>query len=173
MRESLKIFFSDSENVRTFASVMIGNNNILCTATLCGDTAKVADLSSHITLKPHSYYTGATDLSESSVRFFFLSENISTKTNVATKTNQREAQRPRGVVNHHIVHNSSVALKYVCGMSREASDYTSIISLVLPRNLVKKPLKGLPERAGKARTRGAVEIRMLAHKVTCNACKLS
>lgn len=138
---------------------------------LCGTPSESEGFGSTHT-PPHRHYTDATDHSESSVRFFFYQNSFSTETTVATKTNQREAQRPRGEVNHHIVHNSSVAYKYVCGMSREASDYTSI-SLVLPRNLVKKPLKGLSERTGKARTRGAVEIRMLAHKVSCNACKLS
>ena len=145
--------------------------DILCNATLCGTPSKSEGFcSTHTT--PHRTYTDATDLSESSVRFFFYQNSISTETTVAAKIKQREAQRPRGEVNHHIVHNYSVAPKHVCGMSREASDYTSI-SLVLPRNLVKKPLKGLSERTGKARTRGAVEIRMLAHKVSCNACKLS
>lgn len=138
---------------------------------LCGTPSESEGFgSTHTT--PHRTYTDATDQSESSVRSFFYQNLIQTKTSVATKTNQRETQRPRGEVKHHIVHNSFMARKNVCCMSREASDYTSI-SLVLPRNLVKKPLKGLSERTGKARTRGAVEIRVLAHKVSCNACKLS
>lgn len=138
---------------------------------LCGTPSKSEGL--QVTqFTPHRTYTDSTDLMESRVRFFFYQNLTSTETTVAAKTNQREAQRPRGELNHHIVHTSCVATKYVCNMSREASDYTSIISLVLPRNLAKEPLKGLPE-GREARTREAVEIRMPAHKVTCNACKLS
>lgn len=76
MRKSLKKYFASSEISCTFASVMKRYNNILCNATLCGETSIEEGVSSHITPKPHSCHTDTTDPSESSVRSFSTPQEV-------------------------------------------------------------------------------------------------
>lgn len=78
-----------NKNVRTFAIVMKRYNNILCNATLCGETSIEEGVSSHITPKPHSCHTDATDLSGSSVRSFSI--QVRNKTLINLSFNQAKS----------------------------------------------------------------------------------
>jgi DNA-binding Lrp family transcriptional regulator len=79
----LKKYLVGNKNVRTFATVMKRYSNILCNATLCGETSTEEGVSSHITPKPHSCHTDATDQSESSVRYFSLQVRNKTLLNLS------------------------------------------------------------------------------------------